>query len=66
MPAFPWLFDGRADRPTVAASDLLAYLRTLGRARQSDAGKRVPDDMSDAGMDPVILMQITNLCAAPF
>jgi len=41
-------------------------LRTLGRARQSDAGKRVPDDMIDAGMDPVILMQVTNLCAAPF
>ena len=35
MPAFPWLFDGSPDRPTAAASDLLAYLRTLGRARQS-------------------------------
>ena len=65
MPAFPWLFNGRPDRPTAAASDLLAYLRTLGRARQSGAGKRGGVQI-DTGMDPVMLMQITNLCAAPF
>lgn len=65
MPAFPWLFDGRADRPTAAASDLLAYLRTLGRAQQLGAGKRVNASL-DTGMDPVMLMEITNLCAAPF
>ena len=65
MPAFPWLFDGRADRPTAAASDLLAYLRTLGRAQQLGVGKRVNASV-DTGMDPVMLMEITNLCAAPF
>lgn len=65
MPAFPWLFDGRPDRPTAAATDLLAYLQTLGRARAND-GKRVVDDTRDSGMDPAMLMQITNLCAAPF
>lgn len=65
MPAFPWLFDGRADRPTAAASDLLAYLRTLGRAQQLGAGKGVNASL-DTGMDPVMLMEITNLCAAPF
>lgn len=65
MPAFPWLFNGRPDRPTAAATDLLAYLRTLGRARAND-GKRVIDDTRDSGMDPAMLMQITNLCAAPF
>ena len=65
MPAFPWLFNGRPDRPTTAAADLLAYLRTLGRARAND-GTRVADDTRDSGMDPAMLMQITNLCAAPF
>lgn len=65
MPAFPWLFDGRADRPTAAASDLLAYLRTLGRAQQLGAGKGVNASI-DTGMDPVMLMEIVNLCAAPF
>ena len=33
MPAFPWLFDGSPDRPRQEASDLLAYLETLGRDR---------------------------------
>lgn len=65
MPSFAWLFNGRPDRPTAAASDLLAYLRTLGRARQSGAGKTVGARV-DTGMDPVMLMEITNLCAAPF
>src|SRR5438132_5321626 len=34
MPAFPWLFDGAPDRPTQEGRDLLAYLETLGRARE--------------------------------
>jgi cytochrome c oxidase cbb3-type subunit I/II len=34
MPAYPWLFDGAPDRPTGQARDLLAYLETLGRARE--------------------------------
>ncbi|HLG99902.1 MAG TPA: cbb3-type cytochrome c oxidase subunit II [Bryobacteraceae bacterium] len=33
MPAFPWLFNGSPDRPRQEASDLLAYLETLGRDR---------------------------------
>jgi cytochrome c oxidase cbb3-type subunit 2 len=65
MPSFSWLFNGRPDRPTAAASDLLAYLRTLGRARQSGAGKGVGVPV-DTDMDPVMLMEITSLCAAPF
>ena len=65
MPSFAWLFNGRPDRPTAAAFDLLAYLRTLGRAQQSGAGKTVGTRV-DTGMDPVMLMEITNLCAAPF
>ena len=34
MPAYPWLFDGASDRPTQDARDLVAYLETLGRARE--------------------------------
>ena len=34
MPAYPSLFDGSADRPRQEARDLVAYLETLGRARE--------------------------------
>jgi cbb3-type cytochrome oxidase cytochrome c subunit/cytochrome c1 len=34
MPSYAWLFDGAPDRPTQAARDLVAYLLTLGRARE--------------------------------
>lgn len=34
MPAYRALFDGAVDRPRQAARDLVAYLETLGRARE--------------------------------
>jgi cbb3-type cytochrome oxidase cytochrome c subunit/cytochrome c553 len=34
MPPYSWLFDGSPDRPTQEALDVLAYIETLGRARQ--------------------------------
>src|SRR6201998_3174819 len=34
MPPYPWLFSGSANQPTQEALDLLAYLESLGRARQ--------------------------------
>jgi cytochrome c oxidase cbb3-type subunit I/II len=34
MPPYPWLFSGRPDQPTQEGLDLLAYLESLGRARQ--------------------------------
>lgn len=34
MPAYPALFDGAPERPRQEARDLLAYLETLGRARE--------------------------------
>lgn len=34
MPAYPTLFDGAPDRPRQEARDLLAYLESLGRARE--------------------------------
>lgn len=66
MPSFAWLFNGRPDRPTPAASDLLAYLKTLGRARQAYAGQGIDADVEADGMDPAMMLEIKNLCAAPF
>jgi mono/diheme cytochrome c family protein len=34
MPAYRSFFDGAADRPTQSARDLVAYLQSLGRARE--------------------------------
>jgi cytochrome c oxidase cbb3-type subunit 2 len=34
MPAYPALFDGAPDRPKQEARDLVAYVETLGRARE--------------------------------
>jgi cytochrome c oxidase cbb3-type subunit I/II len=34
MPPYPWLFSASANQPTQEALDLLAYLQSLGRARQ--------------------------------
>ena len=34
MPPYPWLFSGSANQPSQEALDLLAYLQSLGRARQ--------------------------------
>ena len=65
MPAFPWLFKGSPARPTAAATDLLAYLNTLGRARQS-AGGVAMSKKADSGMGPEMMAEIESLCAAPF
>jgi cbb3-type cytochrome oxidase cytochrome c subunit len=34
MPSYRWLFDEAPDRPSPEARDLVAYLQTLGRARE--------------------------------
>ena len=34
MPGYPWLFKGNPNQPKQEALDVLAYLQTLGRARQ--------------------------------
>jgi cytochrome c oxidase cbb3-type subunit 2/cytochrome c oxidase cbb3-type subunit I/II len=53
MPAYGWLFDGDATRPRQSARDLVAYLQSLGRARdiagpegeaRARAGCNCPDD----------------------
>lgn len=65
MPPYPWLFDGSPARPTAAATDLLAYLNTLGRARQSASGAAL-SKLADREMDPALMAEIEILCAAPF
>jgi cbb3-type cytochrome c oxidase subunit I len=42
MPPYPWLFSGSANQPTQEALDLLAYLQSLGRARQLSGFERQP------------------------
>jgi cytochrome c oxidase cbb3-type subunit 2/cytochrome c oxidase cbb3-type subunit I/II len=34
MPPYPWLFDGSPGRPTQEGLDVVAYIQSLGRARQ--------------------------------
>jgi cytochrome c oxidase cbb3-type subunit I/II len=34
MPPYPWLFEGSANQPTQEGLDVLAYLQSLGRARE--------------------------------
>jgi len=34
MPPYPWLFDGNPSQPTQEGLDVLAYIQSLGRARQ--------------------------------
>ena len=34
MPPYPWLFNGSSNQPTQEGLDVLAYLQSLGRARQ--------------------------------
>jgi cytochrome c oxidase cbb3-type subunit I/II len=40
MPPYPWFFSGSANQPTQEALDLLAYLQSLGRARQLSGFER--------------------------
>jgi mono/diheme cytochrome c family protein len=49
MPAYPWLFDGAATKPTAEALDLVAYLESLGRDAEL-AGLNLPQALP--GMDP--------------
>lgn len=65
MPSFPWLFSGSPAKPTAEAEDLLAYIKTLGRARKlaGDDPKQwtlaqnceCPDDVKKIETTPVPL-----------
>lgn len=64
MPGYPALFDGAPDRPRQAARDLVAYLDSLGRARElagpegearAREGCECPDDeMAQMAFAPVL------------
>ncbi len=45
MPPYPWLFDGSIDKPNKDGRDLLAYIKSLGRARELSGieGQPVPE-----------------------
>ena len=47
MPGYTWMFDGSPNRPTEVAKNLLAYLKTLGRARR-EAGLALHDAPNEA------------------
>lgn len=65
MPAFPWLFEGSPAKPKKEAEDLLAYIKSLGKARQlagNDAKQwslspncECPDDVKRIETTPVPL-----------
>src|SRR5713101_8991059 len=42
MPPYRWLFNGSANQPTQEGLDVLAYLQSLGRARQLSGFERQP------------------------
>ncbi len=56
MPPYSWLFDGSPNRPTQEALDVLAYIETLGRARQLSGferqalGSSVQPEMAELAM----------------
>jgi len=58
MPAYPWLFDGAPDRPTQEARDLVAYLDSLGRAREvaGPEGEARAREGCDCDDDPMMAM----------
>jgi len=56
MPPYPWLFNGSANQPNQEGLDLLAYLQSLGRARelsgfdQQTLASSVQSETSDMAM----------------
>ena len=52
MPPYPWLFDGSPDQPTQEGLDVLAYLQSLGRARQLSGFDR---QMQPSSVQPAIM-----------
>jgi len=74
MPGYPWLFNGQPDRPRPEALDLIAYLQSLGRARQErdrDAGEvaratRARRAHAMGGMDMEEIPPVTDGPASQF
>jgi cytochrome c oxidase cbb3-type subunit I/II len=64
MPPYPALFDGTPDRPRQAARDLVAYLQSLGRAREL-AGPEGDAHARDACDCPDPLAQLAFMPPGP-
>jgi len=69
MPSYKWLFDGTPDRPLQGARDLVAYLQSLGRARElagpeGDARARERCDCAGDSMMQMAFASSLNTSAA--
>jgi mono/diheme cytochrome c family protein len=64
MPAYPWLFDGSARRPTAEALDLVAYLDSLGRDAEL-AGLNLPRSLPGADPEQERRLGMFCDCAIP-
>jgi cytochrome c oxidase cbb3-type subunit 2/cytochrome c oxidase cbb3-type subunit I/II len=69
MPSYAWLFDRAPDRPTQRARDLVAYVQTLGRARElagpeGEARARERCDCPDDEMSQMTLASPINASPA--
>jgi cytochrome c oxidase cbb3-type subunit 2/cytochrome c oxidase cbb3-type subunit I/II len=62
MPGYASLFDGAADRPRQSARDLLAYLETLGRARElaGPEGEAHAREGCDCAGDEMLTMALSG------
>jgi mono/diheme cytochrome c family protein len=64
MPAFPSLFEGAPDRPTQEGRDLLAYLETLGRARELAGPEGEARARAASGGMPEMMSPVLNASPA--
>jgi mono/diheme cytochrome c family protein len=64
MPAYPWLFDGAARKPTTEGLDLVAYLDSLGRDAEL-AGLNLPRSLAGMELDEERRLGMFCDCAIP-
>jgi cytochrome c oxidase cbb3-type subunit I/II len=67
MPPYPWLFSGSTNQPTQEALDLLAYLESLGRARQLSGfdQQAVASNMQSSSLDMAMASQASARATPP-
>jgi len=66
MPPYSWLFNGSPDRPTQEALDVVAYLETLGRARQlSGLERQAPGSSVQPGTADMVMAGEPSARATP-
>jgi cytochrome c oxidase cbb3-type subunit I/II len=58
MPGYPWLFNGSPNEPTQEGVDVLAYLQSLGRARELSG--LVQQNSADPPSDASDMAMLTN------